>query len=114
MGAIVDAGDLLEVALDDAGLTVVRDPGKLDPPCALIGLPDFSAPNRNVVDCTVPVYLVGLPPNNLDANLGLLDMADTIAALPGVLITSGTPATFDISDHSLPAYNLTVQVTVTR
>lgn len=114
MGAIVDAGDLLETALDDAGLTVVRSPGDVDPPCALIGLPDFSAPNRNAVDCTFPVYLVGLPPNNYTSNVVLLDMADTIAALPGVLVTSGTPATFDISDHSLPAYNLTVTVTVTR
>jgi len=114
MGAITDAGDMLETALDDAGIVTVRDPANLDPPCALIGLPDFSAPNSKVVDCTFPLRLVGLPPNNLATNLGLLDMADTIAALPGVLITSGTPATMEYGEHSLPAYNLTVQITVIR
>ena len=114
MGAITDAADLLETALDDAGIVVVRDPALLDPPCALIGLPDFTAPNSKAVNITFPVRLVNLPPNNLASNVTLLDMADTIASLPGVLVDSGTPSTMEVGEHSLPAYNLTVIMTVLR
>lgn len=114
MGAITDAGDMLETALDDAGILTKRDPRDVDPPCALIGLPSFATPNAKVVDCTFPVTLIGLPPNNLASNVVLMDIADTIAALPGVLITDGSPSTFEVGEHQLPAYNLTVTVTVIR
>lgn len=114
MGAINDAADMLVVALDDAGISVTRDPASVDPPCALIGLPNFNAPNSKTIEANFPVRLIALPPNNLDQNLGLLDLADQICAMPGVLVVDGSPSTYEINDHSLPAYTLSIQINVLR
>lgn len=114
MGAIADAWDLLEGLLTGAGLTVYQNPGNVTPPCVLLEPPTFSVPNKSVVDCTFPATIVAPPPGDETAVRTMLDTADTIAALPGVLSTTGTPGVYEYGDRQMPAYTLNIQLTVTR
>jgi hypothetical protein len=114
MGAIADAWDILTGLLEDAGLTVYQNPGDVTPPCILLEPPSFSIPNKATVDCVFPATIVAPPPGDETAVRTLVDMADTIAALPEVLGTTGNPSVYEYGDRQMPAYTLNINLTVTR
>lgn len=114
MGALNDAWDTLRAQLEDAGLKVIQNPGDVDLPCILLDAPSFSVPNRRTVEVTIPATVLVAPPGNYVAVRDMLDTADTIAALPSVLTSTGQPGIFEYGDRQIPAYTLSVTLTVIR
>ncbi len=113
-GALNAAWDMLATALDDAGLNVTQDPRNVTPPCVLLDAPSFTVPNSKTVAVTIPCMVLAPPPGNYEAVKVMLDDCDIIAALPGVLSASGSPMVYEYGDAQIPAYRLSVELTVIR
>lgn len=91
------------------GLRVVTDPRNLQPNCALIQAPSFTAYNYNIVDLAFPITIVGVGPGNEDA---LRTILNTVSLVLGknVAVTDGRPVTLDLGGTVAPAYELTVKM----
>lgn len=113
-GAINAAWDMLATALDDAGLSVTQDPRNVDPPCVILDAPSFTVPNRKTIIATIPCMVLAPPPGNYEAVKRMLDDCDIIAALPGVLSANGSPMVYEYGDAQIPAYQISVELTVIR
>jgi len=109
--------DLFNEALDDltatlqtiTGLTVTNDPRSLNPPCAFIDAPSFTAFNYNIVKISFPVRLITLGPGNLDAQRSLMNMVAKVLT-KNVAVTDGRPTIAIIGGSELAAYDLTIEM----
>lgn len=109
--------DLFNTALNNlstflgavSGLRVVTDPRNLQPNCALIQAPSFTAWNHNIIDLTFPITIVGVGPGNEDA---LRTILNTVSLVLGknVAVTDGRPVTLDLGGTVAPAYELTIKM----
>ena len=108
----MEAWDTLVTQLGVAGLDVTRDPRNLRPPAVIVDPPSILDVNGQIVRLTFPVVCVAPPPANLDAVRAALDMADVI--VENVTTLDGEPQIYTIGQTDLPAYRLTVQLTIRR
>jgi hypothetical protein len=112
VGLLNDAYDELLGQLVDLGLPATNDPRNLRPPAVIVDPPTIANINGQIVRLTFPVVVVSPPPGNLDAVRAALDMADVIVEHTNAL--DGDPQIYTIGQTDLPAYRLTVQLTVRR
>jgi hypothetical protein len=112
MSLLQDAYDYVAGELTTAGLNVVTDPRNLQPPCVILDPPAIRAISGNIITADVRVTILTPPPGNRDALLKLLADADTVVA--AVEVVDGQPGTYPYGERDLPAYTLTVRVTLIR
>lgn len=112
MSLLNDAFDELAGLLEDAGLPVIQDVRNLRPPSVLVDPPTITAISGDLVKLDFPVVVVAPPPGNLDAVRVMLGMADTI--VQAVPCTGGAPSLYSVGNQDLPAYSMTVSLTVRR
>lgn len=112
MSLISEAWQYAVTELQAAGLTVVDDPRNIQPPCCIVDLPSFVAISANLVQCDIPATLVAPPPGNKDSATWLVDMADTV--LQALSCTGGQPASYAAGAADLPAYTVTLRLTLQR
>jgi hypothetical protein len=107
-----EAYDALVTQLAGLGLQVTHDPRNLRPPAVIVDPPSIADINGQIFRLTFPVVCVAPPPANLDAVRAALDMADLV--LENVTTLDGEPQIYTIGQTDLPAYRLTVQLTIRR
>ncbi len=112
MSFLTEAYDALVDQLSGLGLQVTHDPRNLRPPAVIVDPPSIADINGQIVRLTFPVVCVAPPPANLDAVRAALDMADLI--VENVTTLDGDPQIYTIGQQDLPAYRLTVQLTIRR
>lgn len=113
MGALNDAYDALVAQIADLGLQVTNDPRNLRPPAVIVDPPTIADINGQIMRLTFPVVCVAPPPANLDAVRAALNMADVIIENVNATL-DGDPQIYPLGQADLPAYRLTVQLTVRR
>ena len=113
MGLLNDAYDELVAELVALDLPATNDPRNLRPPAVIVDPPSITDVNGHIVRLQFPVVVVAPPPGNLDAVRSALDMADTIVENVKATL-DGEPQIYTIGQTDLPAYRLTVQLTVRR
>lgn len=110
---ILDAYEWLAAMLTDAGLTVVRDPRNVRPPCVLVEPPSVeSNQSRTMCELSFPISVLAPPPGNADTLAWLLRTVDEIIGAVGP--TTGSPGVITIGNAELPAYQLTTTVQLRR
>jgi hypothetical protein len=117
--AVPNYTDLLNTGLDNlvatlntiSGLKVTSDPRNINPPCALVGAPNFTAFNFNILDVYFPITVMAPGPGNLDAERWLLNAVAQIVS-KNVAIKDGRPTSVDIGGVTLPAYEITARIQV--
>jgi hypothetical protein len=107
MGAINDARDRLCAELAAAGLVVINDSRNVRPLGVIVSPPTINTPTLNSVSPQMMVEFqvtaVAPPPGNLDAEVYLCNIIDTI--IKTVDVVNATPGTYDGNDgQTLPAY----------
>lgn len=112
MTLLQDAYDYVAGELVTAGLNVVTDPRNIQPPCVIIDPPSIRALSGNIITTDVRVTVLTPPPGNRDALIKLLADADTVVA--AVEVIDGQPGSYPYGERDLPAYTLTVRVTLIR
>ncbi len=112
MTVLNEAYDALVAQLAGLGLQVTHDPRNLRPPAVIVDPPSIADVNGQIFRLTFPVVCVAPPPANLDAVRAALDMADLV--LENVTTLDGEPQIYTIGQTDLPAYRLTVQLTIRR
>lgn len=112
MTVLNEAYDALVTQLAGLGLQVTHDPRNLRPPAVIVDPPSIADINGQIFRLNFPVVCVAPPPANLDAVRAALDMADLI--LENVTTLDGEPQIYTIGQTDLPAYRLTVQLTIRR
>lgn len=110
--------DLFNVAIDTlgasiaaAGLRVTANPQDVNPPCAVIEAPNFTAFNYNIAELDFPVRVVGLGPANLATLRSVLANCATLLNA-NIAVTSGTPVSYEVGGQQFAAYDLTVKMKV--
>lgn len=99
--------------LNGAGLRVVADPRNIQPPCVIVEAPSISrGPSTHVLELEFPIAVVAPPPGNRDSALWMLSIADEIAGI--YPIRDGAPGSYTIGTTELPAYLLTITITIRR
>lgn len=112
MSLLQDAYDYVAAELTSAGLNVVTDVRNVQPPCVLVEPPSVRALSGTLVQTDVRVTVLAPPPGNRDAMIKLLADADTV--IEAVETIDGNPGSYTIGNAELPAYTLTVRVTLVR
>lgn len=112
MSLLQDAYDYVANELATAGLNVITDPRNLQPPCVIIDPPAIRALSGNIITSDVRVTVLVPPPGNRDALLKLLADADVI--VDAVEVVDGQPGSYPLGERDVPAYTLTVRVTLIR
>jgi hypothetical protein len=107
MGAINDARDRLCAELTAAGLVVINDSRNVRPLGVIVAPPTINTPTLSSsapqMMVEFQVTAVAPPPGNLDAEVYLCNIVDTI--IKTVDVVNATPGTYDNHDgQSLPAY----------
>lgn len=112
MTVLNEAYDALVTQLAGLGLQVTHDPRNLRPPAVIVDPPSIADINGQIFRLNFPVICIAPPPANLDSVRALLNMADVI--LENVTTLDGDPMTYPTEQRDLPAYRLTVQLTIRR
>jgi hypothetical protein len=106
--------DALRDLLVAAGIVnVTDDPRNVIPPGVLLGMPAALLPAPCGSMGSVSVWVLSVPPGNLDARVDLLDRVDAVAAALGSGWTRADEGTFFPVDGGpgLPGYRFTVPIT---
>lgn len=112
MTLITDAWAYVVAELDTAGVNPVADIRNVQPPCTIVDLPTLRIMSASLVQLDFPCTVLAPPPGNRDAAELLVTWADLILqALPS---TTGTPSAYTVGQQELPAYTITVQITMQR
>lgn len=114
MTLLNDSYDLVISLLEDAGLPVVDDVRNLRPPAVIVDPPGIAPLSASLVQINFSVTCVAPPPGNRDSMKKVLDLADVIIALPGLVTTGGVSGVYNVGNQDLPSYNLTITTTARR
>lgn len=112
-GVFIESTTALVNALSALGLVPVQDPRNARPLTVFVEPPSFDAFNFNVADLTYTIRVMAAPPGNQDATDYILTTVDTIMNSP-IAVTSGRPTMVSIGNQDIPAYDLTVRMSVRR
>lgn len=112
MTLLADGWTYVLAELATAGVNPVADPRNIQPPCTIVDLPTLRIMSGNLVQLDFPCTVIGPPPGNKDTADVLVAWADLILqALPS---STGTPSTYSVGQNELPAYTITVNLTMQR
>jgi len=112
-GIFTDAINKIVSDLEGLGLNAVTDPRAARPYCVFVDLPTFEGFTNRIADATVVLRVLAAPPAEQNAANYILKIADQImAANFGVI--SGRPTAALIGEQSIPAYDLTVRISIRR
>ena len=113
-GIFADATNAIVAKITALGLVPVTDPRNARPLTVFVELPTFNSFTSNVGDMTFTLRVLAAPPGNQDAGDYLMTTIDTLMADAGLAVVAGQPSLAIIGSQELPAYDLTVRVTVRR
>ena len=99
--------------LADLGIPATRAPRNARPNSVLVQLPTFTCFTSNVLDVRVVLQVCGGGPGNQDVGDWAMTTVDKIVNSP-LAITEGRPTTLEVGGQILPAYEMTVGISVRR
>jgi hypothetical protein len=112
-GIFTDALQHIVTDLEDLGLQVVTDPRAARPYSVFVDLPTFDGFTARIADATVVLRVLASPPAEQNAANYLLRVTDQIMAA-NIAVVAGRPTAALIGDQSIPAYDLTVRISIRR
>jgi hypothetical protein len=108
--------EAIEKLVDDLqalNLEAYADPRAARPFSVFVELPTFDAFTARIADTTVILRVLAAPPGNASTAKYLLQTIDTIMAA-NYAVVSGRPTVAVIGEQSIPAYDLTVRISIRR
>jgi hypothetical protein len=112
-GIFTDAINKIVADLTALGLAVVTDPRAARPYSVFVELPTFESFTSRIADATVVLRVLASPPAEQNAANFMLKVTDQIMAAD-LGVVSGRPTAALIGDQSIPAYDLTVRISIRR
>jgi hypothetical protein len=112
-GIFTDALNKIVADLTALGLAVVTDPRAARPYSVFVDLPTFDGFTARIADATVVLRVLASPPAEQNAANYLLRVTDQIMAA-NIAVVAGRPTAALIGDQSIPAYDLTVRISIRR
>lgn len=108
--------DAIETIVDDLealALEAYYDPRAARPFSVFVQLPVFDGFTSRIADATVTLRVLAAPPLNSSTAKYLLETIDTIMAA-NYAVVAGRPTVAIIGDQQVPAYDLTIRVSIVR
>lgn len=99
--------------LEALNLEAYSDPRAARPFSVFVELPVFDGFNARIADATVTLRVLAAPPGNATTAKYLLETIDTIMAA-NYAVVAGRPTVAVIGDQNVPAYDLTVRLSIVR
>ena len=112
-GMFTDAINKIVADLTALGLAAVTDPRAARPYSVFVELPTFEGFNARIADATVVLRVLASPPAEQNAANFMLKTIDEIMAAD-LGVVAGRPTAALIGDQSIPAYDVTVRISIRR
>jgi hypothetical protein len=108
-----EAVDKLVTDINALGYEAYHDPRAARPFSVFVELPFFDGFTNRIADVTVTARCLASPPGNANSSKWLLETVDTIMAA-NLAVVAGRPTVAVIGEQSIPAYDLTIRLSVRR